>query len=212
MKRLYLFLFMTLAFTGFACSPFIVPGQSEPVPAEPVVETQPAVVSEPTNPPSPTETAVPSPAFEAATYQDETAGFEFDYPTGWAFDAGGAQSRGSYVQFYSWDWKPGDPIDPLPAGGTILSVTVQLWDPQNDLEAFIDQRKLAWDASGISILSEGRVILSGERPAAQFTVQGVDGAQAFFLLTTNGDNYLVLSGSGDLGLLADIAHTVRPIQ
>jgi len=116
------------------------------------------------------------------------------------------------VQFYSWDWKPGDPIDPLPAGGMILSVTVQLWDPQNDLEAFIDQRKLAWDASGISILSEGRVILSGERPAAQFTVQGVDGAQAFFLLTTNGDNYLVLSGSGDLGLLADIAHTVRPIQ
>ena len=146
------------------------------------------------------------------TYRDDEAGFEFDYPAGWAFDPGEHQSRGYYVQFYSWDWKPGDPIDPLPAGGTILSVTVQRWDPKNDLEAFVNQRKLAWGASGISILSEERLTLAGDRPSAQFTVQGVDGSQAFFLLTTNGENYLVLSGDGDLGLLADIAHTLRPIQ
>ncbi len=136
-------------------------------------------------------------------------GIEFDYPAGWAFDGGEHQSRGYFIQLYSWDWKPGDPIEPLPVGGTVLSVTVQLWDPKNDLEAFINQRKLAWDSSGISILSEERVLLTGNRPAAQFIVQGIDGSQAFFLLTTNGEDYLVLSGNGDLNLLAEIAHTLR---
>jgi hypothetical protein len=46
----------------------------------------------------------------------------------------------------------------------------------------------------------------------QFIVQGIDGSQAFFLLTTNGEIYLVLNGNGDLNLLAKISHTVRPIQ
>ena len=43
-------------------------------------------------------------------------------------------------------------------------------------------------------------------------VQGVDGAQAFFFFTTIGDKYLVLSGEGDLDLLAEIARTVRPLE
>jgi len=99
-----------------------------------------------------------------------------------------------------------------PGRETVLSATVQLWDSKNDLEAFVDQRELAWDASGISILSEERIILAGNQPAAQFTVQGSDGTQAFFLLTTNGESYLVFSGNGDLSLLAEIAHTIRPIS
>lgn len=213
MKRLSTFLLMIFTLTGFACSPFIAFSRSEPAPEEPVIEvTQEAIISEPTVLPEPTETPVQVLAFVATTYRDEAAGFEFDYPAGWAFDSGEQHSRGYYVQFYSWDWQPGDQIDSLPEGETILSVTVQLWDPKNNLEAFIDQRKLAWDSSGISILSEERLFLAGDRPAAQFIVQGVDGAQTFFLLTTNGDNYLVLSGNGSLNLLAEIAHTVRPIQ
>jgi hypothetical protein len=138
--------------------------------------------------------------------------FEFDYPAGWAFDAGEQHSRGYYVQFYSWDWQPGDIVETTPVGETILSVTVNYWDPKNDLEAFVNQRKTGWDASGIVIISEERIILDGERPAAQFTVQGSDGAQAFFLFTTIGEQYLTFSGNGDLGQLADIAHTLRPIQ
>src|SRR3990172_5299066 len=127
--------------------------------------------SEPTVPPAPTETPVPATAFDTTTYRDETNGFEIDYPAGWAFDGGEGQSRGSYVQFYSWGWQPGDPIDPLPAGESILSVTVQLWDSKNDLEAFVGQRKMAWEASGITILSEERLTLTSDRPAAQITVQ-----------------------------------------
>lgn len=212
MKQISIIVTMLLAFIGFACSPSSAPEQAGPASPEPVTVTQVAPTSEPTALPAPTETPVPVPAFEATTYRDEVNGFEFDYPVGWAFDGGESQSRGSYVQFYSWDWKPGDPIDPLPAGGSILTVTNQLWDPKNDLEAFVNQRKQAWDASGISILSEERLTLAGGRPAAQFTVQGVDGAQAYFLLTTNGENYLVLSGSGDLNQLAESARTVRTIQ
>ena len=209
MKRLFVFLFAMFALPGFACSLFAPVSKPEPLPPE---TTQEVVIIEPTANPLPTETPIPQPAFEATTYRDDEAGFEFDYPVGWAFDGGEQQSRGSYVQFYSWDWQPGDPIEPLPAGGTVLTVTNQLWDPKNDLEAFINQRKLAWNSSGISIISEKRLTLSGDRPAAQFILQGSDGSQAFFLLTTNGENYLVLSGNGDLDLLAEIAHTVRPIQ
>lgn len=209
MKTLWLCTVLMFTMLITACSPASIPAPASPVPP---TATAGAIPSEPTATLPPTETQVPLPAFEAVTYRDEVAGFEFDYPASWAFDGGEAGSRGSYVQFYSWDWQPGDPIEPLPAGGTILSVTNQLWDPKNDLEAFINQRKLAWEASGISILSEGRLTLAGDRSAAEFTVQGLDGTQAYFLLTTNGENYLVLSGSGDLPLLAEIAHTLRPIQ
>jgi hypothetical protein len=208
-------LFFTLAFvflTVSACSPGLAPNQPEQASPVPVVQAEETVFNEPTTIPLPSETPVPAPAFEAATYRDEVAGFEFDYPVGWAFDGGEAQSRGSYVQFYSWDWQPGQPVDPLPEGGTILTVTNQLWDPKNDIEAFVNQRKLAWEASGISILSEERLTLADGRPAAQFVIKALDDTQAYFLLTTNGENYLVFSGNGDLDVLANISQTVRPIQ
>ena len=209
MKRLFLFLLTMFAFASFACSLFAPIRESESSPPKVTEET---VLIEPTDTPLPTETPVPQPAFEATTYHDDEAGFEFDYPVGWAFDPGEQQSRGGYVQFYSWEWNPGDPVEALPTGGSALTVTVLNWDPKNDLEAFVDQRKLGWDSSGASILSEERITLDSERLAAQFIVQGVDGAQAFFLFTTAGDQYLIFSGSGDLGLLADIAHTLRFIQ
>ena len=51
---------------------------------------------------------------------------------------------------------------------------------------------VAWDASGIAVISEERWTLEDDRAAAI------------------GDRYLVLSGDGDLALLSEIAHTVRP--
>ena len=86
------------------------------------------------------------------------------------------------------------------------------WDPKNDLEAFIAQRKLAWESSGTALLSEERITLNGDWPAAEFIAQGVDGVLSYFLFTTIGEQYLTLSGNGDLALLAEIAHTLRLIQ
>ncbi|MGD8402920.1 MAG: hypothetical protein PVJ21_04630 [Anaerolineales bacterium] len=208
MKRLFLFLLTLPAITGLGCSLFNTPRPIEQIQEEPpIVVTVPVVAS-----PISTSSPFPEAFSPKETYQDMANNFEFDYPTGWAFDDGEQHSRGYYVQFYSWDWQPGDIVETTPVGETILSVTVNYWDPKNDLEAFVNQRKTGWDASGIVILSEERIILDGERPAAQFMVQGADGAQAFFLFTTIGEQYLTFSGNGNLSLLADIAHTLRPIQ
>lgn len=206
MPRLFVLTLSIILSIGFGCSPLIASGQEDSAAEESTTFTpEPVVVVS-----TPTATYVPE--LLEATYRDAGNNFEFDYPAGWAFDSGEQHARGSYVQFYSWNWQPGEAVETIPSGETVLSVTVNSWEPKNDLEAFIDQRKLAWDTSGISILSEEHIYLEAERPAAQFTVQSVDGAQAFFLFTTIGEQYLTLGGNGELGLLANIGHTLRLIQ
>lgn len=157
-------------------------------------------------------TATPTPlSFEPALYRNASAGFEFDYPSPWTVGPDEQYSRGGVTPFTSWT-RPTDVLpDATPPGETRLDTTVQLWEPTGDLEAFLAQRQGAWDGSGISVISEERWTLMDGRPAAAFVVQGVDGAQGYFFFTTIGDKYLVLSGDGDLTLLAEIAHTVRPI-
>jgi len=202
-------LVLALAACGRAAEPVHLES-TLPVPsAIPTERPLPTSTSEPTGLPVP---AAPTLSFDTATYRDETAGFELDYPAGWALDGGERHSRGYFVQFYSWSWRPGEAVESIPPGETVLSLTVNDWDPKNDLEAYLDQRRLAWDASGIVVLTEERVTLSGGWPAAQFTVQGLDGTRGFFLFTTAGEQYLTLSGSGDLSLLADIANTLRRIS
>ena len=204
MKRFLFFSLLVPAFVALACSPFITSRQTEPVPEEPqVVIVEPVEVH---------PTPIPELFFPKVTYQDTTNNFEFDYPASWVLDDGEQHSRGYYVQFYSWDWQPGEIIETTPLRETILSVTVNYWDPKNDLEAFVNQRKLALDSSGNSILTEERLTLTSDRPAVQFTLQGIDGTQSYFLFSTAGEQYLTFSGSGDLGTLAEIAHSMRPIQ
>jgi len=53
-------------------------------------------------------------------------------------------------------------------------------------------------------LSDGRVL-------AEFIVQTLE-EQAYFLLTTAGEDYLSLVGSGNLELLKEIGTTLRPIS
>jgi hypothetical protein len=164
----------------------------------------PAVTSAP-------PTATPPLSFDPVLYQNASAGFEFDHPSLWAVGPDQQQSRGGITAFTSWS-RPTDTFpNETPPGETRFDVTVQLWDPTGDLEAFLGQRHSAWDASGIAVLSEDRWTLDDGREAVAFVVEGADGTQSYFFFTTIGDKYLVLSGGGDLGLLAEIAHTVRPI-
>lgn len=156
----------------------------------------------------PTQT-LPLLTFEAATYQDESAGFSLQYPASWMLDDSlGGGSRASLVQFSSWQHTPGDYDNP-PAGGSVLSVQVITWDPKGDLEAFIATRKIAWQSSGITLLSEERGEHESGRQLASFEVQGSDGEQAFFFFTTLGEQYLSLSGWGDLAVLQEISRTLR---
>ena len=180
-----------------------------PSPTEIPATVAPAAQPSPTALVAATETSGPD--FEAATYTNTAAGFAFDYPAGWTVGPDEQQSRAGITAFTSWarpaDAMPGE----TPPGETRLDSTVQLWEPTGDLEAFLAQRRGAWDGSGIRIVSQEDWTLDDGRPAAGFVVEGSDGAQGYFFLTTIGDKYLVLSGSGDLALLAAIAHTVRPL-
>lgn len=141
----------------------------------------------------------PQLSFEAATYRDADAEFEFDYPAAWVPDEQVFGPRGSGVQF-------------MPSEDTSLTVMVTLWDPKNDLDAFVEQRRTGWSLSEATILSEEELTLAGDWRAVSFVVDGVDGIEAFFMFTTLGENYLQLSGTGDIDLLAEIARTIRPLD
>ncbi|HSB91410.1 MAG TPA: hypothetical protein VLD63_15445 [Anaerolineales bacterium] len=189
-----------------ACSPAATVSPTAVSTAEPT--ESPAASAMPTDV-LPTATVAPALSFEPATYTDSEAGFAFEYPASWTAEApAGGGSRGSYAQFTSWAHPPGG-ITEIPAGGTVLQATVQLWDPKNDLQAFLAQRQGAWSASGITIVSQEELALPDGRPAARFVVQGSDGEQSYFFFTTLTDAYLVLSGNGDIALLAEIAGTLR---
>jgi hypothetical protein len=106
---------------------------------------------------------------------------------------------------------PGSTLETLADGGTRVSITVYVWDPKHDLNAYVAQRKVAWDASGFAITREEQRQLADGRAAHIFMVQTPD-QPSFFLLTTVGEDYLQIGGDGDLSLVEAIAHTVRPID
>lgn len=204
---------LLLAFILAACAPTSTPAPTDP-PALPTVPPTPAATptTEPTSAiiPSATPTTAQL-SFEPATYQDEGAGFELDYPSSWTADpplVGG--DRGYFAQITSWSRTPGELPETVPAGESVLSITVLLWDPKNALDAFVDVRKEGWASSGFEILSEEERTLTGDWRALQFLIRSPED-ESLFLVTTVGERYLVLSGSGDLDLLVEIAGTLRPL-
>jgi hypothetical protein len=152
---------------------------------------------------------LPSASFESRTYINETAGFALDYPAGWTVNEGVIGSRGSQVQFLSSPDLAELAI--LPEGATRVTATIYQWDPKNDLAAFVANQKSAWDASGFTILAEEPLTLELGLAATQFMIQTPD-ANVIFLITTLGDQYLVLSGEGNLELVKEIVQRVRPIS
>jgi hypothetical protein len=151
---------------------------------------------------------LPATSFESRTYINETVGFALDYPAGWSVNEAVVGSRGSQVQFLS---SPDlADIAVLPEGATRVSATVYQWDPKNDLAAFIANQKNAWEASGFTILEEKSLTLELGLTATQFTIQTPD-ANVVFLITAIGDQYVVLSGEGNLELVKEIAQRLRPI-
>ncbi|HEX7587006.1 MAG TPA: hypothetical protein VF478_01705, partial [Anaerolineae bacterium] len=179
--------------------------------------TDPAIPS-PTHSESPTSLGVatmqPKPtqvqrSFAATTYKDETRGFQVDYPASWTL-APKTQigSRGAAAQPFS----PGSTAEKLLPGGTRMGITVYQWDPKGDLAAYATHRATAWESGGSSIISRTSGDLVDGRKQMSFTVQGPDKMQAFFLLTTVGEQYLEIAGDGNLALIEEIAQTMRPLN
>lgn len=162
----------------------------------------------PTQTPVPTEE--PEPTAELSnTYRDEDLGFAFDYPGGWAIAYQEGQSRGRFFQFAREDFQPDPDAGGLPEGEILLQVTVLNWDPKEDLEAFLEVRRQAWDSSGIEVLAEERWSWDGEIPAATFILKGIDGQQSLIIFTYAGDRYLTFSTTDDFQVVEDAAHTLR---
>ena len=186
----------------------VIPSDTAPVPTDtsaPVIPTETA--------PVPTEAApnpkLPAAPFEAETYINEEFGFALDYPAGWTVNEMVVGSRGIQIQFLSSPELA--EAGTLPEGATRVNATIYQWDPKNDLAAFAANQKSAWEASGFSILEEEQRVLELGLPAVQFTVQTPE-AQTVYLIAALGDQYLVLSGEGDLGLVKEIVGRVRPIS
>jgi hypothetical protein len=184
------------------------PSDLAPSPTETPV---PALPSD--TPAAPTESApspkLPAAPFEAQTYIDEEAGFALDYPMGWTVNEVAVGPRSKQIQFLSSPDLANAPT--LPEGATRLNATLYQWDPKNDLAAYVAHRKSAWEASGFQIPEEEQLILELGMPAVQFTVQTPE-SQTIFLIAALGDQYLELSGEGDLELVREIVRRVRPVS
>ena len=204
MKRTTLILFI-LALSLAACAapatetpaPVLVENNM-PVPGVAVTE----MVVEP-------QGKLPAPSFESQTYIDESVGFALDYPAQWTVKETMTGDRGSQSVLLSSP-EIAD-LAVLPEGETRVAVTVQQWDPKNDLAAFIEVRKTAWDASGFTILDEEPLTLDLGLAAVRYSIQSPDGFASLIMFAAVGDQYLSISGEGDLALVEEIMRYLRPV-
>lgn len=151
---------------------------------------------------------IPGSSFESQLYFNETVGFALDYPVGWTAQETLAGERGTQVTFASSSDLVG--AAEVPVGASRVNLTIYDWDPKNDLTAYVDKTKTAWQASGFEIMEEQPLTLDLGLPAVQFTVRTPD-LPTPFLIAAVGDKYLVLSGEGDLALVYEIMIRLRPI-
>lgn len=206
---------LTLLFFLAGCAPAPQPEPLEGQVATIVAATLAALPATalPADPSSPQTAATQTPAADPVQgngnlYRDETLGFVFSYPKDWSTLELQVGPRGRVVAFASWPLSL-ENLDETPPGETRLDLTVSLWEPL-DLRAFIDQRVLAWEASGITVLKETTLALDGGLAAQTFRVAGADGAESYFYFTLIRDRFITLSGSGDFETLEQIGRSLQP--
>jgi len=209
-QKLFQLSVLTLVALSAACAPIqrqdlvVAPPNSDPAIGAPVDMGMPV-------PPVEGEPAVDVPemiVIDLTTHADQDYGYTFDYPSAWMLDAVvyGSRAPGGY-QITSWTHEPGMIRETLP-DGTVINILVQLWDPKADLSAFIEQRRSAWVNSGIAIVFEEPVTLADGKQAMEFVTES-GGQGGYTLFTTLGENYLVVSGVGDLEAVRQVAWSLR---
>jgi hypothetical protein len=139
---------------------------------------------------------------ETAVYRNSENGFELDYPASWHLDEQVFGSRGSGALFYIAD------TDEEP----IYSAVVYLWDPKNNLDAWVDQRRQSWSGSGAAVLLEEELTVADGHRAIQFKLQWLGGQTTNHLYMEVGDRYLELVSSGELGTFAEIIGSLRFVE
>jgi len=180
-------------------------------------ETSPVI-----NPSGAVTTIVPSPeiiifpddeiqlSYDSVLYSDEEAGIELDYPAGWNEGYGERQSRAYFQTYFSWDPSVSDSIEFVPAGGTYMQIEVALWEPTNDLDAYVEWQSQSLEGSRNEFLSKEAFTTADGGSGVLAVVQAVDGSKVFFFFwMAIGERYLTITGEGDLQLLTEIVSTVR---
>lgn len=217
MKRTIFAVFLIMTLLS-ACAQQPAPAATNPPAAGAIETTAPVLPNETQTATIPTATEgagaasspkLPAASFEAQPYINEEAGFALDYPAGWTVNEMVVGDRGTQIQFVSAPEVADMPV--VPEGATRLNATIYQWDPKNDLAAYIANWKDSWKASGFTVLEEEQLVLEQGLPAARYTIQTPD-ANIVYLVTTVRDQYLVLSGEGNLELVKEIVGRVRPIS
>ena len=188
-----------------ACAP-----AATAVPVDSVISPSTAVAVDtlvPTE--APANPKLPAPSFESQTYINEEIGFALDYPVGWTVTETVVGDRGKQIQFLSSPELADVSI--LPENAARLTAVVYQWDPKNDLAAYVAMRKTAWENSGFTIVEEIPLVLDLGLNAVQFEIKTPD-STSVVLITALGDEYLVLSGDGNLPLVKEIMQRLRPIS
>jgi len=204
MKQMILMLtLLILIITACAPTATPVPVDSAAVPAT----EEPVLASVPTE--APVNPKLPVASFESQTYINEEIGFALDYPVGWTVTETVLGDRGKQIQFLSAPELADVSI--LPENAARLTAVVYQWDPKNDLAAYVATRKTAWENSGFTIVEEIPLVLDLGLNAVQFELKTPD-SSAVVLITTLGEQYLVLSGDGNLPLVKEIVQRLRPIS
>jgi len=207
MKQNALLLFV-LAISLAACA---APATITPAPISAPIEINTSAPNAPaTEAPVEPQGKLRAPSFESQTYINEAVGFALEYPAQWTVQETVLGERASQSVLLS---SPAvADLATVPNGETRVAVIVYQWDPKNDLAAFVETRKAAWESSGFTILDEEPLTLDLGLNAVRFTVQTSDGLIVPFLFSAIGDHYLSISGEGDLAIVEEIMQYLRPIS
>ena len=204
MKQMIL-VFTLLILATTACTPAATAVPVDSVIVPPTQE--PAATLDPTE--APVNRKLPAPSYESQTYVNQDVGFALDYPVGWTVTETVVGDRGKQIQFLSAPELADVSI--LPENAARLTAVVYQWDPKNDLAAYLATRKTAWENSGFTIVEELPLVLDLGLNAVQFEIKTPD-SSSVVLITALGDQYLVLSGEGNLPLVKEIVQRLRPIS
>jgi len=165
--------------------------QPEAAPIELSIPPAPMMTDEP-------EFQVPALPVESFTYENPEIGLLVDFPKDWTVgDMTVIGERASQT------------LVSAPGGVTMVTLTVSLWEPYNDLDAYAETRQIAWDASGFTTLSTQEWTLNNGQMARVFVLETPEAQPVLFLLTALDNRYLTLAGEGDLELVEQIARTLR---
>lgn len=198
-KNLALVLLVIVSAMLSACLPMVVVSSESVTPAaqpeaEPVelsIPPAPIMTEEP-------EFQIPTLPMESFTYENPEIGLLVDFPKDWT--VGEMTVIGE---------RASQTLMSAPDDSTMVTLTVSLWEPYNDLNAYVETRQIAWENSGFEILSSQEWILDNGQSLRVFIMETPQQNRALFVFAELNDRYLTLAGEGDLQLVEQIARTLR---